>query len=192
MEMKTVKDLMVSIAEYATVPAEASLRDALRALDNAQLGLTDDRHHHRAVLVLDDTGAVIGKLSHWAILRSLEPRFFTSADTSALDAAGFSSEFIGHLEEGLTRHFGNLEFLCEKASRIKAKAAMVPAGESIDASALLIEAIHQLVVTHVQSLPVTRGEKTVGILRLSDVFEAVADIIRRGEGDKETDNPPKT
>lgn len=176
----TVGDLMISINEYATVPAHATLREALRALDNAQLGLTDDRHHHRAVLVLDERGDVIGKLSHWAILKSLEPRLLTPADTSTLDAAGLSSEFIGSLEEGLTGYVGSLESLCRKASETRADVAMVSAGEGIDADAPILEAIHKLVADHVQSLTVTRGSRTVGILRLSDVFEAVANIIRGG------------
>ena len=39
-------------------------------------------------------------------------------------------------------------------------------------------AIHQFVVSHVQSLTVTKDGKTIGVLRLSDVFQAVADVIR--------------
>ena len=55
---------------------------------------------------------------------------------------------------------------------------MVPISESIDENESLSVAIHQLVVSHVQSLTVTREGKTIGVLRLSDVFQAVADVIR--------------
>ena len=54
---------------------------------------------------------------------------------------------------------------------------MVPIGESIDEDALLTEAIHQMVLMHALSIPVTRHGEVVGILRQSDVFEEVADII---------------
>ncbi len=40
------------------------------------------------------------------------------------------------------------------------------------------EAIHLLVMTHDYSTMVTRDGNVIGILRLSDVFEEVADIIR--------------
>ena len=181
MSHRIVKDLMLPLDEYATVSSEETIQDALRALDKAQLGLTYNRHHHRAILVLDDRGEVVGKLSHWAILRKLEPKVFTPGDMSALDAAGFSSEYIDRLEEGLLSHFGNITALSRKASKIKARDAMVPVGESIDEDAPLIAAIHQLVTTHVQSMPVTRDGRIVGVLRLSDVFEEVADIIRKAE-----------
>ena len=183
MENRSVRDLMLPLDEYATVSSEETIREALRALDKAQLGITHDRHHHRAILVLDKQREVMGKLSRWAILRSLEPKIFTPGDTTALDAAGLSSEFIGRLEEGIASRFGNLPALCSTASKTKVIEAMVPLDESIDENASLMDAIHQLVTTHVQSMPVTRDKKTVGVLRLSDVFEEVADIIR-----KEDDN----
>ena len=44
---------------------------------------------------------------------------------------------------------------------------MCPEDASLD------EAIHQLIMGHHQSLLVTRGEKIVGVLRLTDVFAAV-------------------
>ena len=46
-------------------------------------------------------------------------------------------------------------------------------GEYVDEDATQDEAIHQLVLGHHQSLLVTKEGKITGILRLSDVFEAV-------------------
>jgi CBS domain-containing protein len=178
MAHRTVKEIMLPLDEYAKVSAEETIRDALRALDKAQLGRTSDRHHHRAVLVLDEWGEVVGKLSHWAILRKLEPKILSAEDRAALDTAGLSPEFIHRLEEGGFSHFGDLTALSRRAARVKAKDAMVSAGESIDENASLTAAVHQLITTHAQSILVMREGKTVGILRLSDVFEAVADLIR--------------
>lgn len=47
-EEPRVRDLLLLLSEYSTVSSEATLRDALVALSKAQMGLTDDRHHHRA------------------------------------------------------------------------------------------------------------------------------------------------
>ena len=178
MEEKKVKDLMLPLSEYATISHNRTIQDALKALDKAQLGLTYDRHHHRAVIVLDEDGEVVGKLSHWAVLRKLEPKFLNMDDLSALSRANLTADYISDLEESLTGFLGSLSSLCKRASGIKVKEAMVSVGESIDENESLVVAIHQFVVSHAQSILVTREGKIVGTLRLSDVFEEVADIIR--------------
>lgn len=182
MDEPTVKDLVLPLGEYATVSDQATIQEALQALSKAQLGLTNDRHHHRAVLVLDAAGKVAGKLSHWAILRSLEPRLLDHQDVVSLSRAGLSQEFIGTLMENLSLFHGSLKLLCEAASRIKARDAMTAIEESIDENARLTEAIHLMVFKRLQSMLVTRGGEVIGILRLSDVFEQVADIIRNSTG----------
>ena len=64
--MKTllVKDLMVPLAEYATVFEDASLSDAIDALEKAQSQFDKSRYRHRAVLVCEKkTNKVLGKIS---------------------------------------------------------------------------------------------------------------------------------
>ena len=181
MKEKRVRDLMLSLDEYATVEADKTIKEALDALSQAQLGLTEDRLRHRAVLVLDKDGRVLGKLSHWAILRALEPKFLKTDDVASLSRAGLTEEFIATMQQGFSMFTGSLEQLCRYAAQIKAKDAMVTVGESIDESASLTEAIRMLTMKHVQSLPVTRGEQVVGILRLSDVFQEIAETITKSD-----------
>jgi sodium-dependent dicarboxylate transporter 2/3/5 len=54
-----VKDLMVPLAEYATVDEEASLFEAVCALEQAQQTFDREKYRHRAVLVLSKTGEVV-------------------------------------------------------------------------------------------------------------------------------------
>ncbi|MCU0690640.1 MAG: CBS domain-containing protein, partial [Polyangiaceae bacterium] len=178
-DAKTVKDLMLSIEDYATVSEHSTIRDALAALSKSQLGLTYDRHHHRAVLVLDKEGRVIGKLTHWAILRSLQPKAFNDEDYEALSRSGLSQDFIQSVGRLVPFH-GSLTRMCQRATQVKVRDAMVPARESIDEQAPLVEAINQMVLLHMQSMLVTRDGRVVGILRMSDVFEEIADMIRDG------------
>ena len=56
MKTITVKELMMRLEEYATVSKEATLREALLALEKAQMTLDSSRHKHRAILVLDKSG----------------------------------------------------------------------------------------------------------------------------------------
>lgn len=178
MEEKRVRDLMLALDEYATIGADKSIRESL---SRSQLGLNQDRHHHRAVLVLDKNNKVLGKLTHWAVIRALEPKFLKTDDLVSLSRAGLTEKFIATMEDGFSMFTGSLEQMCRYAAHLRAKDAMVPAGENIDADAPLTEAIRILALTHVQSLPVTSEGQVVGILRLSDVFRAVADIIIRSD-----------
>ena len=77
MEQFPIKDLMVPLDEYATVSKEATLYDAVLALEKAQEELDRTRYHylHRAVLVLDEGGKVVGKVSQLDILSALEPKY---------------------------------------------------------------------------------------------------------------------
>jgi len=81
---RRVKDLMLPLSEYATVPADRNLRDAVVALYRSRKHLTKNRHHHRAVLAIDDRGRVVGKLTYWAILASLEPPLIGTFDAQSL------------------------------------------------------------------------------------------------------------
>lgn len=57
MNAKTVKDLMVPLDNYAVVPEDATLLDAIAALEKSQKNLPTGRQPHRAVLVVDAGGS---------------------------------------------------------------------------------------------------------------------------------------
>ena len=65
MNITTVRDLMVPLEEYATVPEEATLFEAVMALEQAQERLDRNRYKylHRAVLVYDKNKKIVGKIS---------------------------------------------------------------------------------------------------------------------------------
>jgi CBS domain-containing protein len=187
MEEKKVKEVMLSLEEYATVSEDATVAEALERLSEAQDGLERDRHRYRAILVLDREGKVVGKLTHWAVLRSLEPTFAAQADDEALWRARLNEDFVRSLKKSFSLFRGSLSRMCQEAARKKVRDAMVPAKESIDEEARLTDAIYQMVVGHWQSMLVTRKDKVVGIVRLSDVFEEVASLIRSGGGSRGAD-----
>ena len=69
-----VKDLMVPLSEYATVPMGLTLFEAVLALEKAQEEFDHTKYKHRAVLILDENKGVISKLNHLHALSSLEPK----------------------------------------------------------------------------------------------------------------------
>ena len=179
MQTIKVKDMMVAIKDYATVPEDATLSDAVLALEKAQAEFDQSRYRHRAVLVLDSQGKVVGKVSQMDLLKALEPKLDKLLDTRSLSRTGYT---LGYLES-LTKHgfWGKpLDDLCRKAADLHVKDFMYAPqkGEFIREDADLNEAVHQLVVGQHHSLLVTRGEEIVGVLRLTDVFKLVTEKIK--------------
>jgi CBS domain-containing protein len=177
----SVKSFMLPLAEYASVRSGSSIREALEALERAQPSLTPLRHQHRAVLVVDRAGQVLGKLTHWALLRCLGATELGSKERDALARAGLPEQFLAPLEAGAGAMRRSLDRMCREAGRMRVDDALVPASESVDENAPVTEAVESMVRTHQQSLLVTRDGAAVGVLRLSDLFEVVAHAIRAGK-----------
>lgn len=179
--MKTinVKELMVPLKEYATVSHEATLREAVRALEKAQLAFEPMKYRHRAILVLDKHGNVLGKLTMKDILVALEPNYGKLEGMEVLSRSGHSAELIKSMLEENALWLEPLQFVCERAAQLKVRDFVKQPADSehVDENASLGEAIHQLVVHPHNSLLVTRNKQVVGILRLSDVFATISDKI---------------
>lgn len=179
MKSKRVRDLMVSLSEYATVSEDAPLREAIAALERAHAGFDRDKHRHRAILIFDKQHNIVGKVNFLSILRALEPKYDDMLSNSGPWHVGFTRKFQKAMFESLRLWQDPLEKVCKKAARVKVKTFMVTPkeGEMIEPDAPLGEAIHQLVLGHHQSLLVIEDQRVVGILRLADVFQAVADAL---------------
>jgi len=180
--MKTimVKDLMVPLSSYATCSEDASLYEAVMALEEAQKVFDQTRYKHRAILVYNKKNKIVGKLSQLDVLRALEPRYKDFGDSSSFSRTGLSPLFIRSMQEHFHLWEKPLDDICKKASSIMIKDIMYkPAkGEYVKDESTLDEAIHQLVVGHHQSLLVTNGKEIVGILRLTDVFKEICQRIK--------------
>ena len=187
MSQKTVRDLMVPLDEYAVVGPDASLLDAVVALEKAQRGLPAGRQPHRAVLVIGPQGKVLGKLGHLAFLKALEPRYDAVGDLATLSRVGLSGDFISSMMGHMELWKDSLDDICQRARHTRIKDVMRPVTESIAEDAPLSEALHNIIVRQSLSLLVTRGPEVVGILRLSDLFAAVTEQIRSC-ADEPTDN----
>jgi len=182
MKTITVKELMVPITKYATVPQEATLREVVLALEKSQMSLDPSQHKHRAILVLDEGGKVVGKMTMKDILVALEPNYGKVEGMGVLERSGFSPDLIRSMLTDNALWTEPLQFFRKRATNLKVSEFIQAPSESeyIDGNATLGEATHQLVVYPYLSLLVTSGDEVVGILRLSDVFTKICDIIKDG------------
>ena len=191
--MKTipVKDLIVPLDEYATVREDASLADAILALERAQQEFDHTRYRHRAILVLDSQGQPIGKLGQLDALRALEPKYKEiQEEHTGGSFRHFSRMFLNSMLENYSLFDGSLEALKENAARINVKEFMhnLSTDECIDENAFLDEAVHTLIMGHHQSLLVSSGNTIIGILRLTDVFSAVFHTLASPPNDMHGNN----
>jgi CBS domain containing-hemolysin-like protein len=174
--MKTVRELMVPLDAYSQVSEDASLYEAILALENAlhktQESSDPFRPRDRALLVMGHNNKVIGKLSMWDAIKGLNPRGDRQIDALAMP------EDYGLWEKPLQN-------IIDRAKSIKAKDLLqkVSEGEYIDENASLDQALHRLITGHHLSLLVKKGKDAVGILRLSDVFRAVHTVLSTGEAE---------
>jgi len=183
MKITVVRDLMVPLEEYATVFEEATLFEAVVALEQAQERLDRNRYKylHRAVLVYDKNKKIVGKISQLDVLRALEPKYGEMGDQQSISSFGFSQKFLQSLREQFRLLDRPFEDACRTAAQVKVKTFMHTPTEDeyVAEDATLDVAIHRLVMGHHQSLLVTKGGgEIVGILRLTDVFMEIFRLMK--------------
>ena len=183
----TVRQLMVPRNQYATIGADDTLGEAVVALREAQKleqSLDPGRHRDRAILVVDEFQKVIGKLSMLNILRGFLPNYErergAKASLKAAARIGSARAFLDAQEARAVLWKRPLEDIVGTAARIRVRHLLRPfaAGETIDVDGTLDAAVRQMVAGRFQSLMVTRDGEIVGILRLTDVYEEIARLLR--------------
>lgn len=175
-----VKDVMVPLADYATVSEDANMFDAVLALEKAQSEFDQTRDRHRAILVYGNTGKIVGKISQLDLLKALEPKYEQIDADNKLSRFGYSMDYFKSIFKQHNLWSKPLNDICSKAATIKVKSFMYTPteGEFVNADTGLNEAVHQLIMGCHHSLLVTDHDNIVGILRLTDVFKRVTDAMK--------------
>lgn len=184
MKNHRIKDIMVPLAEYAVIDEDARMFEAILALEAAQEDFDRSRYRHRAILVRNGEGRIVGKIDQADFLRALEPRYEEiQSSNPEMVRGGFSRKFLKSLMETYRLFDRPLSDICRKVGAAKAADFMrrPTDGEFIDEDATLDEAVHLLTLGGHQSLLVARGEEIAGILRLTDVFSVVVDAVKACE-----------
>jgi CBS domain-containing protein len=180
MESQLVKEMMIPLEEYASVPEDADLHEAVRALEEARAKYSPNDYRHRAVLVYGADRRIVGKLSQLDVIKGLEPKYKGLDELKDLSRFGVHPEQVHQMIRDYGLWKNPLDDLCKTAARFKVKDIMATPTpkERIAEDASLQEAVHQLIMGCHQSLLVTRNSEIVGILRLTDVFSKICDLIK--------------
>ncbi len=183
MKTKTVKEIMVPISDYATVSEGATLKDAIRGLENEHKAFGDRPYRHRSLVVIDDARRAVGRVSQIDIMRALEPRYAEIGDAFWVARSRLTVRMLRMIREEFQLWDQPVETLCRNTEQRRVADIMqVPTeGEFVDEDDTMNIAMHRIVMGSHHSLLVTRGQVIVGIVRSTDLFNALYDMIDLSE-----------
>ena len=180
MKNTTVKQLMVPIADYATVSRSATLMEALAALESEHRRYGDRPYRHHSLVVIDENRHVVGRVSQVDIMRTLEPGYNDIGDRRWMARMSLSKRMLKMIREEFRLWEQPLEAMCNQLETVRVADIMqIPSeGEFVEETDTMNIAMHRIVMGHHHSLLVTREKKIVGILRSTDLFNALYDMIQ--------------
>lgn len=179
MKTRQVKELMVPISDYASIHEDATMAEAIRALENETMRYGDAPYRHQSLVVIDANRNVVGRLSQVDMMRALEPRYSELGDARWIGRSVFSKKVLQTLREEFQLWEQPLEEMCRALSKANVKDFMQKPteGEFVAEADTLNIAMHRVVMGRHHSLLVTRDRQIVGILRATDLFNALYDKL---------------
>jgi hypothetical protein len=174
------RDLMIPASECARVTEDRTIYDAVVMLE-AWRQRSQSEYRPRVVLVYDNDFRIIGSLRHIDLLRALASGRIVPAGTQGGAAVSTPAAPPASLAEQTKVWAEVLTHLHAAAHRVRVKEAMYhyQRQEYIDEHAPLEEVLSRLLSGPYLNLVVISATTTVGIVRLSDVFNLVCREIQR-------------
>ena len=170
-----VKDIMIPVDDYLKVKEDESLYNVFQAWENERRAAPN--RAHRDVLVVDDDGGFLGKLTMADIFRGLEPNyaklFFDRKNTV------LTRDFYRDAVKDFNLWQDPIKNLCERGSRLKVSEIMhVPEkDEFLNEEDSLEKALHEYVMGYHQPLLVRNSDGITGVLRFEDIYNVVRDSM---------------
>ena len=161
---KKVKDLMIPLEDYPHIPYWFTLRQAMAIVREAAVKF-EGAFEPRAVLVFDEKYQLMGILTLRDMIKGLEPKFLQETSLVKMDP-------------NLTVLMGDLLGPNMKAaSQRPVSEVMSPIQVTVDGSAPVGKALYLMIQENVGFLPVMQAGKVAGMVRLSDLFNEVAQVV---------------
>ena len=140
---------------------------------------------------MDDDNRVVGKLGHFEIVMNMDPIYRSleySGEIAHTSTAGLSQTLLKSLLRWDSLSNESFEQRCQRVLNLKVKSCMCIAmtDECVLETDSLEVAIYKLTIYRQQSLLVIGLGGIAGILRLTDIFEQIA----QGTGDWNNQDKP--
>jgi CBS-domain-containing membrane protein len=151
---KGVRDLVIPLTDYPHMPYWGTLREAI-----VQLNVSYETGHH-TIMVFNEAYKLVGMLLQNDILRAIEPKFGQG-----------NQESIPISWDDL------LNTVSEKRLALPIKEFMSEATVTIDAEESILMASHMMLEEATYLLPVTEGERLIGVVRMEDLFHEITNAM---------------
>jgi CBS domain-containing protein len=184
MEEKHVKDIMAHVDEYNQVNAEARLCDALFILRQNHENLQRDPtgKYHKTLLVKDESGKIVGKLSVYDLIRGLVPDHARETEHSRSYSGRMSSR-AARVEQEVAQTMEGYQWLHTKffdlvvqETQKKVRDVMSSLDPLLKENDTINKAIYVIFKENIRQPAVVRDEKIVGIINIMDIFPILLEI----------------
>jgi signal-transduction protein with cAMP-binding, CBS, and nucleotidyltransferase domain len=161
---KKVKDLMIPLEDYPHIPYWFTLRQAMAIIREAAVKF-EGSFEPRAVLVFDEKYQLMGILTLRDIIRGLEPRFLQETGLIKMDPS--LTVLMGDLfGPGL-----------REASQKPVSEVMSPIRITVEGEDAIAKALFLMIKENVGLMPVQQNQRVTGMIRLSDLFSEVSNLV---------------
>ena len=168
------RDFMVPIEHYPHLNVSSSICDAFAMMHDS---LTD-AHKYRTILVTDDEQQLLGYLSLRDLIRAVGPSYLRKEAPSYKGNQPFM---------GLSSDLSALSLIWQEGFSLKIREE---ARKSLKGAITLIEqtvspddpfpkCVYLMLVQNELIIPVAEEGKVIGVIRLVDIFELIAENLKR-------------
>jgi len=179
MDKMKVCELMVTTDRFPKISDNASLFDALFALEKAQEAFLSGKAEQRVLLVENEKNQVIGKISPIDLFKGLEKNYNKVNVEETLDKFGLKYIWTA-MRKDYNLWESPFKDLCRKAGDVHVKDFVnIPGeGQTVDVEDSLSKCFHLFVVNRHDTLFVLEKDQFVGLLRFSDVYRQVSRTMK--------------
>ncbi|GAB6057450.1 CBS domain-containing protein [Desulfonatronum parangueonense] len=173
----TIRNLMKSVEEFSRISVQATFMEAMEMLRRSQEAFQAGKQKQRILLVEDQNGVILGKLSPMDLVRGLEPKYDKIDNIQEQILYG-----VPHIVQSMKDDFRlwhePLADMCRKAKQITIESFLnkPDLNHTVSIDDELDKAFHLFVTTRHDSLYVMDGERIIGLLRFSDVYNAIREV----------------
>jgi hypothetical protein len=180
MEPMTVEKLMIPAERFPRISEEETFGTVVRTLNQCHEDYKSGKSEQCILLVHDEKGRVVGKISPMDVLRGLEPQYSKMGEAVGAHTLGASYDhMMRSLFDQATLWTRPLTELCSKARDVKIKDFIrrPTAAQTVDIKDSLDQAVHRFVMGRHDSLFVTDGAQLRGMLLFSNLYAHMSRVM---------------
>jgi Mg/Co/Ni transporter MgtE len=166
------RDFMIPIEAYPHISASSSICDAMSLM---RTSLADERKF-RTILVIDEYQHLLGYLSLRDLIRAVGPRYLRKE----------APNYRGHQPfQGISTDLTALALIWQEGFSVKireeaqkpVKEVMTLIERTVSPEDSFAKCTYLMLVQNELIIPVAESERVIGVIRLVDIFELIADTL---------------